>query len=481
MKRFTVHIAFVSLSLLIIPVALEAQNQYEVKKVPSVSGFGDDIVCNITKEGIYFYSNRKTNPFIVRKNLQGERLFDLYYTSFRQLNESGEPALFASGLKGKYNLGPACLSPDGKTLYFTRNYLSGKSRKVKGESDRYGIFMAHKVGKEWKDVSPFEYNDTRYRLAYPFVTKDGKYLFFSSDMQGTLGKSDIFVSENTDGKWAKPVNLGSAVNSNASEIYPFLHSSGRLYFSSDRKGGKGGLDIYYSVLVDGQWSRPVLMAEPVNSSRDDFAFYSASADQGGYFSSDRQRKGDDDIYSLRSTIIRWNTCDSLQKNSYCYEFIEETALNTDSLSTEYKWEWDFDDGAKEEGIQSVHCFDGPGSYYVQLNFINKLTGAVERNQASYVLDVTDAEQPYITSPDTVFVGDVVKFDASLTNLPGWKISSYYWNFDDETAGSGIDITKKFTKKGVYNVQLIISAVPDANGLVREACVCKNIYVKEINK
>lgn len=481
MKKTTAHITLLSLLLVALPASLIAQNPFEVKTVPVISSNSDDIVSVVVKDGIYFCSNRKTNPFVTRKNLDGEKLYDLYYSSFSQGNEPGRPSLYSSELRGKYNIGPACISPDGKTLYFTRNYLPGKSKKVKGESDKYGIFIAHKNGKNWGNIEAFEYNDLKYRLAYPSVSQDGRYLYFSSDMEGTMGKSDIFVSENVSGKWSKPVNLGTTINSSASEIYPFIHNSGRLYFSSDRQGGKGGLDIYYSVFSDGQWSKPFPMSEPVNSTSDDFAFYSASADQSGYFSSDRKKKGDDDIYSFRSTIIRWNKCDQLQPNSYCYEFIEETALKSDSSEMEFKWEWDFDDGNKAEGITAVHCFEGPGSYYIQLNFVNKITGTVEKNQASYTLDITNVEQPFIIAPDTISTGEIAKFDASQSYLPGWQIANYYWSFDDETTGTGIDIMKKYARKGKFNIQLIISAVPDANGVVREACVCKNIIVIERNK
>lgn len=480
MERVKAHIKYLFMVALMLPALLKAQDPFEVKRVNTLSSYSEDIVSAVVKDGIFFCSNRKTNPFITRKNLQGEKLYDLYYSAFNYKDEPVKPEIFSPELRGKYNIGPACLSPDGKTLYFTRNYVEGKSKKKKGESDKYGIFMAHKAGRIWNNVTGFEYNNPRYRLAYPFVSPDGRYLFFSSDMEGTLGKSDIYVSENIDGKWSTPVNLGTTVNSSASEIYPFMHSSGRLYFSSDRGDGMGGLDIYYTMISDGQWIKPVLLAEPVNSASDDFAFYSASADQSGYFSSDRVRKGDDDIYSFRSSIIRWTACDSLQKNSYCYEFVEETALKIDSLPMEFKWEWDFDDGTRAEGITAVHCFEGPGSYLIQLNFVNKITGKVEKNQASYVLDIKDVEQPYISAPDTVFAGEMVKLDASLTNLPGWKISEYYWNFGDETIARGSDVTKKFSRQGQYNVQLIISSVPDGNGVVKEACVCKDIIVKERN-
>jgi hypothetical protein len=464
-----------------LPVLLSGQSSYEVKQLTTISGSSDDIIAAVIKNGIVFCSNRKTSPLVTRKNLQGQRLYDFYFAPFNSKKEVGKPEPFANELKGKFNLGPGSFSPDGKEFYFTRNYNSGKSRKVKGETDKYGIFIAHKSGADWINVTPFDYNDQRYRLAYPFISGDGKYLFFSSDMDGSLGKSDIFVCENIDGKWSRPVNVGPAVNSSSSEVYPFFSSSGRLYFSSDRKGGKGGLDIYYSIKQGDGWSAPILMDEPINSKGDDFAFYTLSSDQTGYFSSDRNRKGDDDIYSFKHTILRWAACDTLKKDSYCYEFVEETALLSDSSGMEFKWQWDFGDGTKADGITATHCFAGPGSYYVQLNFINLITGKVELNQASYLLDVERIVQPYITSQDVAIVGEDLKMDASLTNLPGWDVDTYYWNFDDDTYLTGSEVSKKFKRSGKFNIQLIISSIPDDAGNVKEACVCKDIVIKERKK
>ncbi len=462
-------------------VSLFGQSSYEVKQLTTVSGSSNDIVAAVAKNGIVFCSNRKTSPLVTRKNLQDQRLYDFYFAPFNSKKEVGNPEMYANELKGKFNLGPGCFSPDGKEFYFTRNYNSGRSRKVKGETDKYGIFIAKKSGADWVNVTPFEYNDLRYRLAYPYISGDGKYLFFSSDMDGTLGKSDIFMCENIGGKWSTPVNLGPVVNSTSSEVYPFFSSSGRLYFSSDRKGGKGGLDIYYSIKQPDGWSAPILMDEPINSKADDFAFYTLSSDQSGYFSSDRSRKGDDDIYSFKHTIVRWTACDTLKKDSFCYEFVEETALLSDSLAMEYKWQWDFGDSTRTDGITATHCFAEPGSYYIQLNFVNLITGKVELNQASYLLDVERVVQPYITAPDVAIIGEDIKMDASLTNLPGWDIDTYYWNFDDDTYLTGAAVSKKFKRAGKYNVQLIISSIPDDKGNVRDACVCKDIIIKERKK
>ena len=95
----------------------------------------------ILSDGILFCSNRKTNPFLTKKNLEGIRLYELYFAPFDEDGEPGEPVRFASNLGKDTNIGPASVTPDGNTLYFTRNYSAGRKLK-KNEPNRLGIFTA---------------------------------------------------------------------------------------------------------------------------------------------------------------------------------------------------------------------------------------------------------------------------------------------------------------------------------------------------
>jgi PKD repeat protein len=91
--------------------------------------------------------------------------------------------------------------------------------------------------------------------------------------------------------------------------------------------------------------------------------------------------------------------------------------------------------------------------------------------------LTDIEQAYITSPDATSPGTRIDLSAEETNLPGWKISQYYWNFGDETIAIGNKVDKIYSKPGVYNVQLIVSTEPEPGGMTRETCISKNIRVE----
>ena len=476
MMRHITYTAVLFTVLLICSSGLygQAKGSFEVYPVPAISSGSDDMAPVILSDGILFCSNRKVNPFLTKKNLEGVRLYELYFAPFDQNGKPGKPVRFGSNLGKDTNIGPASVSLDGKTLYFTRNYIVGRKVK-KNESNKLGIFTATRNGSQLTDVRPFEYNDPASNLSYPYVSADNRYLFFCSDMPGTMGKYDIYMCENVDGKWSSPVNLGDKVNSAYAEINPFLHSSGRLYFASDRPGGLGGLDIWFTTLAFGSWTKPVVLDDPINSEADDFAFYAVQGGLEGYFASNR-RKYNDDIYRFATTIIRWSVCDTLRKNNYCYEFIEENALKNDTIDVRFRWEWNFGDGTKADGVTAEHCYSGPGVYDVSLDIINLITGGIEKRQASYELAITDIEQPVINSPDKIMAGENLILNAGESNLPGMDIARYYWNFGDETVSSGLEVSKIYSLPGKYNIQLIVSSKAGAGGVVREVCVCKNIEV-----
>jgi PKD repeat protein len=108
--------------------------------------------------------------------------------------------------------------------------------------------------------------------------------------------------------------------------------------------------------------------------------------------------------------------------------------------------------------------------------VNLITKEVLYNEKTYSLEITDIEQPYISSPDQGTTGQRIRFSAENTNLPGWNIDRYYWNFDDETIAIGKEVDKVYNKPGTYTIQMIVSTEPDPGGIVSEACVCKIITI-----
>lgn len=447
---------------------------FKVEKLALNSGQFSDISPVIVQDGIIFCSDRRTSGITDRTSFDNRRLYNIYIAERKDTADWRKPVIIKSERSSLFNNGPLCLAPDGKTVYFTSEIETGVPSRSRKYINRSGIFTGVISGTELTSILPLKFNNPGYNVGQPSISPDGKYLYFASDMPGGQGGSDIYYCESVNGEWSTPVNLGPTVNSPGIENYPFFHLSGKLYFTSDRPGGLGGLDVYYTTLTDGAWESPVRISEPVNSASDDFAFVAQSDLQKGYFTSNRGRN--DDIYEFTKMIIRKSSCNVLEKNNYCYEFVEENAMRYDSMP--FRYEWSLGDGTKLAGRRVEHCYAGPGTYVVQLDVVNLVTQEVTINEKSDILIVQDIEQPYISCPDVAGSGTVIKFSADSTNLPGWDISRYYWNFDDETIAIGKGVEKRYVKPGTYVIQLMVSTKTDAGGMVREACVSKKIVIEQ---
>ena len=446
---------------------------FEAKQLSFNKSLSSEIAPVLLKDGILFCSDRKTSSVKEVTTYNDEHLYHVYYVERKDTSSWGKPSEIKSVDNTILYYGPLCVAPDGKTVYFTSSVLTAQAAKRKNVSNPRGIYSGELAGTTIVKIKPFEYNNPRYSVAQPSISKDGRYLFFVSDMPGGQGGSDIYYCELINNKWSSPVSLGNKVNSVYRENYPFMHSSGRLYFSSDRPGGLGGMDIYYTTMGSGSWQEPVRLSPQINSPSDDFAFVAEESLQTGFFASNRNN-GNDDIFRFSSTTIRKAICDSLQINNYCYEFLDENAVRFDTIPFLYRW--NFGDGTQGEGVKVDHCYKGPGKYIVTLDVMNLLTKAVQKNEKTINLEISDIEQPYISAPAICNAGRQISLSADSTNLPGWNIKLYYWNFGDESVSTGKEVNKTYLKPGVYNIQLIVTSEPDGNKGIREACVSKNIEV-----
>ncbi len=342
-----------------ITIQLKAQQPsvYKVEIMPFNTAGYSNISPVIAGDGILFCSDRRFSGFKDRTTFDGRRLYSIYLAGIKD-SSFEKPTEIKSERSNKFNNGPFCLTPDGKTIYFTSETETGKIALNKKFKNHSGIFIGELAGSEVSSLHPFKYNDPNYDVGQPSISRDGKYLFFASDKPGGNGGSDLYYCEFINGEWSEPVNLGAKVNSSGSENYPFMHPSGKLYFTSDRPGGFGKMDIYFTTLSNGSWSVPVHLPEPINSASDDFAFVAGGDLQNGYFSSNRGKE--DDIYKFTSTIIRKTVCDTLEENNYCYRFLEENAVKFDTMP--FRYEWKFGDGDMATGSVVEHCFKEPGTY-----------------------------------------------------------------------------------------------------------------------
>ncbi|MNS05541.1 Photosystem I chlorophyll a apoprotein A2 [compost metagenome] len=203
----------------------------------------------------------------------------------------------------EYHSGPVVFSSKGDTAYVTMTFVGEKAAKEKVKHKvslirRLELWYTVKKDGAWGELIPFHYNNAQqYSTGHAALSKDGNILYFVSDMPGSTGKSDIwFCIKDQTSAWSKPVNCGAEINTLEEELFPTIGKKGELYFSSNGLAGMGGLDIYKAIGQKENWSSVVNMHYPVNSMVDDFMF-TASTDTTGFFSSNRKEgKGGDDIY-----------------------------------------------------------------------------------------------------------------------------------------------------------------------------------------
>ena len=273
---------------------------FDVKTVAintKFSDFGAYLKDNV----VYFVSARNT----VRKNdnWNDQPFLDIYKSDYT----NGVLANTATGfddLNTLHHEGTMTISSDGNTVYFTRqSFFENEFDKVKNTSNNKNrkvgknyIYKATKTDGKWGNVTSLSINNVKYNCSAPSITKDGSTLYFSSDMNGSLGKSDIWkVALKTDGTLGTPENLGTNINTEGSEQFPFIADDNTLYFSSNGRNGLGGLDVY--AYNNTKNSQPVNIGKPVNSQKDDFGFTFNQAQGVAFLSSNRDGGlGDDDIY-----------------------------------------------------------------------------------------------------------------------------------------------------------------------------------------
>lgn len=254
---------------------------------------------------IVFASSRNSSGRKVIHEWSKTNFLDLYSSKREGKNTSG--LLGVEKLKGSVNTrfheSTPVFTNDGNTMYFTRNnFVKNKRKTDETGTTLLKLFKADRntsTGK-WEDVVELPFNSDEYSTAHPALSPDNSKLYFSSNMPGSMGLSDIFYVEIFgDNTYSEPMNLGKNINTEGRETFPFISKNGDLYFSSDAHVGLGGLDVFVSQSDSGVFESPYNLGKPLNSPSDDFSFIIDNDTQMGYFTSNRSGGvGSDDIYSF---------------------------------------------------------------------------------------------------------------------------------------------------------------------------------------
>ena len=219
--------------------------RYTVKTFPYNSKYSDFAAAYYEK-GLIFASDRDTGNFARYRHTWNARDFlDLYKVNADSASNNNVVKL-GGDVNTRLHESTSVVSKDGTTMYFTRNnFFDGRKKKDEEGIIRLKIYSAENIDGEWLNITELPFNSDSYSVAHPMLSPDGKKLYFVSDMPGTLGESDIFVTDIIgDGTYGPIKNLGSNINTMARETFPFITKDGVLYFSSDGHQGLGGLDVF---------------------------------------------------------------------------------------------------------------------------------------------------------------------------------------------------------------------------------------------
>ncbi|MCB0488434.1 MAG: tetratricopeptide repeat protein [Cyclobacteriaceae bacterium] len=254
------------------------------------------------QNGIAFISNKDQVELIEKKNaMTGASFYKLYRANSSYDTIAGEVYRTFDGVEQLTGLESKWQS--GSISFFDNEtkavFATSSSKASAGGTRHLQLVFAEKKNTHWKVSESFPYNSSEYSNTDPTINENGTILYFSSDMKNGFGGKDIYKSEKVNGKWTPPENLGERINTRYDEVFPFLHNSNALYFSSNGLAGLGGLDVFKAVIYPDGIDDPVNIGFPVNSSWDDFAIYIDSLSESGFVSSNRANGGyDDDIYAL---------------------------------------------------------------------------------------------------------------------------------------------------------------------------------------
>jgi peptidoglycan-associated lipoprotein len=270
----------------------EKKSYYKIKNLESLnSNFSEYSPAYLNGE-LYFTSSRSNDKIYAST---GTPYTDLYKAETKGANVDPETikALPEAINTPNVNVGTITFSPDGKTMVFAK----GNSGKRKGAED-VDLYLTRFRNNVWSDPVQVNINQPNSWESSPAFSPDGRTLYFSSNRKGGYGGLDLYSAQmDSRGRFSKVRNLGPEINTSGNEMFPYMSENGKLYFSSDGHPGYGMMDLYVVNRLNGKTVVENL-GQPVNSTGDDFGIFLFKADRGFFTSNREGGKGDDDIYTF---------------------------------------------------------------------------------------------------------------------------------------------------------------------------------------
>lgn len=271
--------------------AIDQMNKNKGKPLPvplSINTEENEYFPSLTVDGQRLVFTRQERNGPDNKQMGQEDLYESLYIDSSFSTER----IFPEPITTSGNEGTQSVRQDGRVMFFT----ACKRSDSRGGCD---IYMSRKQGNTWDIPMNLDYPvNTRYWESTPFLTLDGRRLFFSSTRPGGYGGMDIWISHwKTEGGWSEPVNAGPSINTAGDELAPYVHGDGRkLYFSSSGWVGMGGMDLFMSERVGNSgWSKPINLGYPVNTFGEEMGICFHGNNNLALFSSNRDSVNGRDI------------------------------------------------------------------------------------------------------------------------------------------------------------------------------------------
>ncbi|MBV8252300.1 MAG: OmpA family protein [Chitinophaga sp.] len=290
--------------------------QISLSGLKELNSENSEIITGVIKKGLLLISNgyrgMQMNGRMEKHPAEDKRTAQPFYKPYIYAQYNGNAnglleELFPELLGGyRYHIGPVCMNEEEDTLYVTINdqdrVLPNSQKGPMSGIRRLNIYQSVKQNGKWSvPVLLTTINKEGYSSSYPVLAEKGKLMYFVSDRPGGQGQADIWYSEKqADGNWGAPVNCGPVLNSTADEAFPTINEEGSLYFSSKGHPGMGGYDIFRAIGSRAQWQLPFNLKAPFNTGGDDIGLILHRNGYEGFLSSNRQGgTGADDIYSFK--------------------------------------------------------------------------------------------------------------------------------------------------------------------------------------
>ena len=319
-----------------------------------------------TNGKLFFTSKRQDNEKEKKNGIDGKYFESVYIAEMGSDGNWTQPKKVDLGetagmQSSKYGEAVASASPDGKNLYI---YKGGK------------IFQTGVEDPDHKMEALDDAINFSKLQNHAALSPDGNTMYFTSESDKGRGGSDIYYSEKkSDGSWGEPQALDFTINTPYDEEAPFVNESGVLFFSSNGHPGYGGFDIYRTQKVNGAWTKPVNLGQPVNSPGDDIFFSLLPNSSKGYFASARAGGfGDLDIYRVHYVITDMPECKPAQEiftlrteqdetNPMVYNISLDVPENEKNNIRSYSWAINGKALAETKG-SFTHTFNKPDEYVV---------------------------------------------------------------------------------------------------------------------